>query len=134
MPTRSKRDDLDLDLLQSGIEELKNYVMTAAGEGVAAHEVEQGLWQRVLQMGYHAMGLFFALQGTGDVGYSLTLSDGRHVRRFEDLRERPYHSVFGTFRLSRAVYGTREGQKIDCVPLDSRLQLPQSDFSYLLQD
>ena len=45
MPTRSEQNDLDLDLLQSGIEELKNYVITAAGEGVAAHEVEQGLWQ-----------------------------------------------------------------------------------------
>ena len=56
MPTRSEKTDLDL--LQSGIEGLKNYVITAAGEGVAAHEVEQGLWQRVLQMGYHAMGLF----------------------------------------------------------------------------
>ena len=80
------------------------------------------------------MGLFFALQGTGDVGDSLTLSDERQVRGFEDWRERPYHSVFGTFRLSRAVYGTREDQKIDCVPLDSRLQLPESEFSYLLQD
>ena len=77
--------------------------------------MEQGLWQRVLQMGYHAMGLFFALQGTGDVGDSLTLSDGRQVQRFEDLRERPYPSIFGTFRLSRAGYGTREGQRIDNV-------------------
>ena len=35
------------------------------------------------------------------------------MRRFEDLRERPHHSVFGPSRLSQAVYGTREGRKID---------------------
>jgi hypothetical protein len=32
------------------------------------------------------------------------------------------------------VYGTREGQKIEHVPLDQRLRLPESKFSYLLQD
>jgi hypothetical protein len=33
--------------------------------------------------------------------------------------------VFGEFTLQR-VYGTREGQKIEHVPLDQRLQLPSS--------
>ncbi len=134
MPTLSELNEPHLDLLKARFEELKNYVLSASSQGLPAHEVELGLWHRVLQMGYHALGLFFALQGSGDVGESLTLSDGRQVRRLEDLRERAYHSVFGTFELSRAAYGTREGQKIDCVPLDSRLALPESDFSYLLQD
>jgi hypothetical protein len=31
-------------------------------------------------------------------------------------------------------YGTRESQAIAVVPLDNHLQLPESDFSYLLQD
>ena len=132
MPTLSELNEPHLDLLKTRFEELKNYVLSASSQGLPAHEVELGLWHRVLQMGYHALGLFFALQGSGDVGESLTLSDGQQVRRLEDLRERAYHSVFGTFRLSRAVYGTREGQKIDCVPLDSRLALPESEFSYLL--
>ena len=65
MPTRSEQNDLDVDLLQSGIEELKNYVITAAGEGVAAHEVEQGLWQRVLQMGYPRYGFVFRIARHG---------------------------------------------------------------------
>ena len=42
--------------------------------------------------------------------------------------------MFGAFELVRRVYGTREGQQIDYVPLDERLQLPPSKFSYLLQD
>lgn len=42
--------------------------------------------------------------------------------------------MFGLFELMRAVYGTREGQEIEAVPLDERLQLPQGKNSYLLQD
>ena len=34
------------------------------------------------------------------------------MRRFEDLRGRPHPSVFGMFRLSRAVCGTREGTTV----------------------
>jgi len=36
--------------------------------------------------------------------------------------------------LERTVYGSREGQAIAFVPLDNRLQLPASAFSYVLQD
>ena len=32
------------------------------------------------------------------------------------------------------MYGSREGQKIEFVPLDNRLQLPEAAFSYVLQD
>jgi len=132
MNTLSDRNDLGL--LQTRVEEIKEYVMSAACEGRPAHEVELGLWRRVLDVGHQALGLFFCLQGTGDVGETFTLSDGRETRRLEDLHERTYQSVFGRFTLKRAVYGSREGQKIDCVPLDTRLQLPESEFSYLLQD
>src|SRR5262249_41386074 len=73
------------------------------------------------------------LQGQGDLGERLTLPDGPEVRRLDGARDRAYRSVFGDFTLSRFCYGSREGQGIDFVPLDARLQLPQSDYSYLLQ-
>jgi hypothetical protein len=38
-------------------------------------------------------------------------------------------SIFGVFELQRTVYGSWEGQALDFVPLDKRLQLPQSVFS-----
>ena len=50
------------------------------------------------------------------------------------FRSRRYLSIFGLFTLQRTVYGSRAGQKIAFVPLDNRLQLPPSDFSYVLQD
>ena len=43
-------------------------------------------------------------------------------------------TVFGEFWLTRWVYGTRPGQKIELVPTEQRLQLPESDVSYLLQE
>jgi hypothetical protein len=50
------------------------------------------------------------------------------------LHRRRYVSAFGAFDRRRTAYGSREGQRIDFVPLDSRLQLPQSAFSYISQD
>ena len=113
---------------------LTEYVQGAAKEGTAAHVVEQNTMQLALKMGNAAMKLFFSFQGTGDLGPSVTLPDGRVVNRFETLHTRPYLSIFGPFTLERAVYGSREGQKIDFIPLDARLSLPESKFSYLLQD
>jgi len=49
------------------------------------------------------------------------------------LRGRPYQSVFGEHQLMRCVYGTGEKRKVEQVPLDNRLQLPQGKFSWLLQ-
>jgi hypothetical protein len=56
------------------------------------------------------------------------------LRRLPRLHRRPYQSIFGLFELERVVYGTREGQRIEHVPLDARLGLPAGKFSYLLQD
>ena len=48
--------------------------------------------------------------------------------------DRRYLSIFGELTISRAVYGSREGQKIERVPLDERLGLPENSFSYVLED
>jgi len=87
-----------------------------------------------LQLGHQALGLLFTLVGPGDVGEVVVLPDGRQVRRLEAPHSRVYQSVFGRFEVGRVVYGSREGQKIEYVPFDTQLQLPESDFSYLLQD
>jgi len=114
--------------------ELLAYVRTAATQGTAVHDVERGLWQRLLQLGRTTLGHFFALQGTGDLGDTVTLPDGQTWERLPELHTGRYVSIFGAFTLARTAYGTREGQKIEFVPLDNRLQLPESIFSYVLQD
>src|SRR2546423_1600100 len=49
------------------------------------------------------------------------------------LPPRRYVSIFGELTFERTVYGTRAKQKIQAVPLDAQLGLPEGDFSYLLQ-
>ena len=116
------------------LQEMRAAVRDAAQQGTPIHEVERTVWQLILQMGRAALGQFLALLGTGDLGESIALPDGRVCPRLPELHERRYVSIFGEFRLARTAYGSREGQKIEFVPLDNRLQLPPSVFSYLLQD
>ncbi len=120
--------------LNSRWQALRAVVDSAVQTGRAAHEVEQELFRGVLQLGHALLGYFFEQSGDGDEGERLELTDGRVLKRFESCHTRTYHSVFGDFRLSRWVYGCRQGQRIECVPLDTRLQLPESSCSYLLQD
>ena len=115
-------------------EQLLTYVRAAVAHGTPAHEAERAIWQRVLALGHTALAQFFALQGTGDLGEAVALPDGQTCERLPELHERRYVSIFGPFTLARTAYGSREGQKIAFVPLDNRLQLPASDFSYVLQD
>ncbi len=121
-------------LLHDLAAELLTYVRTAATQGTAVHDVERGLWQRLLRLGHTTLSQFFALQGSGDVGDTVTLPDGQVCARLPQLHTCRYVSIFGEFALARTASGSREGQKIAFVPLDNRLQLPESVFSYVLQD
>lgn len=116
------------------VTELSQYVNDASRQAKPIHEVEKDIWQRVRAMGHEALGGFIASQGDGDVGETFTMPDGQELKRLESTHRRSYQSIFGEYMLDRAVYGSREGQKIEFVPLDQRLQLPESEFSYVLQD
>jgi len=115
-------------------EELERYVSEAANSGEAMHVVEEGLWDRLLLIGRLSLDSFVKRQGNGDVGKTLTLPDGQTVPRLEESRTRRYVSVFGELKFESTTYGIRETQKIEAAPLDARLQLPDSDYSYVLQD
>jgi hypothetical protein len=125
---------LKTDSVQQQLEQLLAFVHTALQQHEPLHALEQGIWTRLLQLGHQLVAQVFEQQGSGDVGESVQLPDGRDVYRLPDLHDRRYVSIFGDFRLRRTVYGSREGQKIEFAPLDNRLQLPASPFSYVLQD
>jgi hypothetical protein len=120
--------------LEKTLADLRTLVLQAAQDGTAVHEVERAVWHQVLRIGRQALQLFFTLHGSGDQGPTVHLPDGRDLDRLGALHARPYVSIFGRFTLRRTAYGSREGQGIDFVPLDNRLQLPASAFSYVLQD
>jgi hypothetical protein len=123
-----------IEQLTGMADNLAAFVRQSVAQGTAAHEVEKEVWSQVLAMGRQAMGHFFKTQGDGDVGETIELPDERTLRRLENPHPRTYRSIFGPFTLSRFVYGTREGQRIGFVPIDARLELPESEYSYLLQD
>jgi hypothetical protein len=125
---------LKAELLQTLVPQVLDVLTRALHEGTAAHQVEGQLWDLALQLGRQALTAFFEAHGAGDLGPTLTLPDGQEVYRLEDLHSRRYVSIFGAFRLERTAYGSREGQALQFVPLDNRLQLPPGAFSYVLQD
>lgn len=109
---------------------LQEYVRTAAERPSDAHVVEQGIWDRLLQLGQALLTEYVARQGRGDMGETLTLSSGEQLSSV-GLHTRRYVSVFGAVSIERMCYGRG---KIEAVPLDARLNLPPSEYSYLLQD
>ena len=134
MSMTNEKDVLKSEILEQQFVEMQEFVRQTAKEGSPVHEVERGLWRRLQQMGHECVAQFLRLQGNGDMGETVTLPTGEELQRLDKLHERRYVSIFGEFELQRVVYGSREKQKIDFVPLDNRLQLPESVFSYVLQD
>jgi hypothetical protein len=125
---------LKMELQQHAVPQILDLLTKARLDGSPVHEVEKELWDWLLGLGRSCLGAFFESHGTGDLGETVRLSDGRESRRLEELHARRYVSIFGAFELLRTVYGSRDGQALDFVPLDNRLQLPPGVFSYVLQD
>jgi hypothetical protein len=125
---------LKAELLHNLVPQVLEVLTRALHEDTAVHLLESQLWDLALQVGRCSLAAFFDACGTGDLGATLTLPDGHTAPRLELRHTRRYVSIFGEFRLARTVYGSREGQALEFVPLDNRWQLPQSVFSYVLQD
>ena len=125
---------LKMEMIQKIVPQVIDLLSTALAEGRPVHQVEEGLWDLALQVGRRGLQAFFDAHKTGDLGETVTLPDGRPAQRLEELHSRRYVSIFGPFTLERTVYGSREGQALEFVPLDNRLQLPDNAFSYVLQD
>jgi hypothetical protein len=119
--------------VQNEVESMIMAVREAVETRTAAHTLERGPLRQLLQLGHSLFQGFFTLSGPGDVGECLRLEDGRAVKRLA-ARARPYRNLFGEYTIERFVYGPREGQKLEAIPLDAQLQLPEQCTSYLLQD
>jgi hypothetical protein len=119
---------------QAQFERMLDFVRQAADDGLRIDSVERDLMRQLLALGYTLLCPFVASQGDGDVGPEVTTPEGDTARRLPEHHDRRYVSIFGELTIPRVVYGTREGQKIEWVPLDERLGLPEGDFSYVLED
>lgn len=119
---------------QEQFDALRDFVQQATRDGQRIDTVEREVFRQLLGLGHTLLSSFIALQGDGDLGPEAETSDGRIARRLPERHDRRYVSIFGELTITRAAYGTREGQKIERVPLDERLGLPEGDFSYVLED
>jgi hypothetical protein len=119
---------------QQRFDHLLNLVQQASQDGQRIDIVERDLMRHLLALGHDLLTAFVAHQGEGDQGPEVPTTDGQTARRLPEKHDRRYVSIFGELTITRVVYGTREGQKIERVPLDERLGLPEGDFSYVLED
>src|SRR4051812_45425525 len=120
--------------VQADLQGLVAFSRQAAGDGSRIDQVERELMRRLLALGLKFLQLFIAEHGDGDLGEELAADDGHALRRLPKPHDCRYVSIFGELSITRAVYGSREGQEIERVPLDERLGLPAGDFSYVLED
>lgn len=114
-------------------QKIEDIIRQATIQGVQIDVVEENLWDQMLGLGRLLLSSFVVGHGTGDLGLTLEY-EGRTLKRLDELHNKPYVSVFGPIPdIERTIYGTRETQKHEVIPLDARLGLPTSDYSYLLQ-
>ena len=95
--------------------------------------VERHVLEQLLSMGLEMLTEYIASAGDGDEGESIE-HQGRKLVRLAKPKQRLYVSIFGRIQCSRYVYGSREQQKVQWVPVDSRLGMPAAEQSYVLED
>src|SRR5437868_6127142 len=88
---------LKIDSLQQQLDQLVAFLGTALQDQEPLHTIERGIWTRLLQLGHQLLAQVFEQCGSGDLGVSVQLPDGREVHRLPDLHERRYVSIFGAF-------------------------------------
>src|SRR6187401_702445 len=113
---------------------LGEFVRKAARDGQRIDRVEREVFRHLLGLGHTLLSAFVAAQGDGDLGPDAEVAGEQAARRLPERHDRRYVSIFGELTIERVVYGTREGQVIERVPLDERLGRPEGDFSYALED
>lgn len=126
--------NLDMQKFDSLVQEIKVLTESSVRSGTAMHIVEQNMLTKLLQLGHAAIGAMFQSFGNGDVGPTLERSEfPRPLKRFPELSNRTYRSIFGDFELTRYVYGKTVTQKVFVIPLDEHFGLPAHAYSLLLE-
>jgi hypothetical protein len=113
--------------------ELVEMVDQAIQDGWRVDELERSSFAKLLDLGYQLLTAFVAAQGDGNEGEQV-VHRGKTLERLPEPHRRRYASIYGPLEILRFVYGTREGQEIQHVPLDARLGLPAGELSYVLED
>ena len=114
--------------------QLEAYARSAAGDGTRQYDFERETLRRVLEIGHHAVDLYLGLQEDGDLGPTVATDDGQELFRSETPIDRPLRTVFGEHGITSYVYAPGAKKKIALRPIDARIELPASKFSYLYEE
>ena len=110
--------------------ELKNYIDKSVGNQ-EIHEVEKTVFRKLQQLGQSMLQLFISESGTGYEAGNPPLCAEGEAMKYKGAVESPYYSIFGELKIRRAGYASSKGDYL--YPLDAKLNLPASKYSYLLQ-
>lgn len=125
------------DYLDTAISNARNdfekilFFVTRDADDRQLHEVERGIFQRLLTLGASLLQVFLITLGMGDVGPTHTDQEGVRRKR-HGIKTRVYQSVFGRITIKRYCYWSRAVGSV--FPLDAMLNLPSDCYSYLLQE
>jgi hypothetical protein len=125
--------DQALHKAERHLSQLVKMVEQAIREGWRVDEFERASFTELLDLGFDLLAALVAAQGDGDEGPQVP-REGKTLERLDEPHQRRYVSIYGPLEILRRAYGTREGQKIEHVPLDARLGLPAGEISYVLED
>jgi hypothetical protein len=125
--------EIDFFKAYEQFEKMCEFMQQASEQGQRIDQVERGLFPQAMEMCLHMLSAFVDAHGDGDEGAEIEAED-RTLRRLGEPHDKRYLSIFGELIIPRVVYGTREGQAIEWVPLDAVLGLPAGENSYVLED
>jgi hypothetical protein len=103
------------------------------GEAQNQHlnEVEKGIFYALLKLGLTLLLVFFQQKGTGHKG-QVYIDKAGVKRPYHSIKHREYLSIFGKVSIPRACYWAKGCHEI--YPLDAELNLPGTEYSYVLQE
>lgn len=117
-------------------EDLEQLVERAARAGRTLYELERSVLDSLLKMGRVAIEQFLAQQGDGNLGETVTDSDGRTLHRSAKPMARALRTIFGEHEISAFVYRLRKHPKTSIAlrPVDVRMSLAPGRWSHMLQE
>lgn len=125
--------EMNFDKAKRLFSALMKSIEKANGKGERVDGVERDALEQLLKIGRELLVEYINAAGDGDQG-ELIDHEGQKLTRLNDPKKRTYVSVFGRIQFERYVYGSREKQKIEWVPVDAQLGMPANDQSYVVED
>ncbi len=130
-------NDLTAEQLKTSLAEsgtyLRDLVISSTNNGNSFDQVERAVFQVLKKIGFGALELLIKLQGSGDLGVQISSAE-RALSRNSNPSKTRIRSIFGEHTFQEYTYGAGINKKIDLRPISARLDLPEQQWSYLLQE